>query len=69
MMWRVLHAAVFAHWSLLLISLICDIAEHGELQKTASAAGHFSTGFVLYMSAALVATGASALRASWVERA
>lgn len=68
MIWRVLHAAVFAHWLVLLVSMLCGLIERGDLPRTSGGADHFEASVVVYMLVALTATAASALRSCWLER-
>lgn len=67
MIWRALHTAVVIHWASLLIASVAEVFRHGDMPRPAALTGHFETSFVLYMTAALLLTVVSALRALWRE--
>lgn len=69
MMWRVLHALTATQWLMFLTFTLWDIVTHGNLPRTANAAGSFDTSTVLWILALFSLSAASAIRALWVEAA
>jgi len=67
MIWRIVHAVTFIHWTILLATAVYTVAENGDMPKSANPGGHFETSFVLYLIAVLICTSASGLRACWLE--
>lgn len=66
-LWWLIHAATIAQWGGYLVVLIFEIITEGDLQRPANSAGHYSTGFVLWMVLLLSMTVASAWRALALE--
>lgn len=66
-MWRILHAVVAVHWTLMLAFTLIEVIDTGELSRVPDVADRFSTGTVLYFVTLCIATGASAARGFWQE--
>ncbi|ALC11247.1 hypothetical protein LH20_04700 [Sphingopyxis sp. 113P3] len=66
-LWTCIHLATMAQWGGYLVVLIFEIITEGDLQRPANSAGHYSTGFVLWMVLLLSMTVASAWRAFALE--
>lgn len=67
MIWRVVHWLAAVQWGFFLFVMLIEIFRHGDLPRAAAPAGHFETSFIMWMTALLILTVASAMRGAWLE--